>query len=239
MRLCINIDSFAVLRKMGNSIDPDPASAVILSDMAGTDSICCSLQENRKYFNENDIGRIKETVRSFFNLRIPATDEMIKIALQNKPDMVTIVPNQSTLSSQNNHLDLRTERDYLSEIIHRLNDAGISTSLLIEPEINQIKEAVRIGTDLVEINTNAYASAETDIEMTEELEKIRSASLAANKLKIGVFLGGGLNYQNLKAIASLNMVEEVILDQAVIARSSLVGLENSIKELLRIINDHR
>ena len=238
MRLCVNIDGFALLRKMGNGVDPDPVSAVVLSDMAGIDSICCSLQENRKYFDENDIGRIKESVRSFFNLRISATDEMIKIAVKNKPDMVTIVSNETNLSSQSNYLDLRTERDYLSEIVHRLNDAGIAVSFQIEPEISQIKEVARIGAGFVEISTNSYASAETDIEMTEELEKIRSASLAANKLKIGVFLGGGLNYQNLKAITALDMVEEVILDQAVIARSSLVGLDNSIKELLRIINSY-
>lgn len=235
MRLGINIDHYATIRQARHSFEPDPIAAALISDMAGADSIVMHLREDRRHINDDDLRRARETVKSFLNLEMAPVDEIVKIAIRTKPEMVTLVPEKREEITTEGGLDVVGLKEHLHDVICRFKEAGILVSLFIDPDMKQIKESSRVGADSVELHTGAYANAKTDYEMTEELEKLKTSALAASRLGLGVAAGHGLNYHNVKAIACIKEIEELNIGHTIVSRASLVGLEKAVQEMIRII----
>lgn len=235
VRLGVNVDHVATLREARKEESPDPIAAAVVADMAGADGIVCHLREDRRHIKDKDLFLLKEMVKTHLNLEMAATDEMVKIATDVVPDMVTLVPEKREEITTEGGLDVLGNTDSVEEVIAQLHTHNIVTSLFIDPEIRQIKAATKCGADYVELHTGMYAHAGDLSTVADELEKIRSMAMAATKLGLGVSAGHGLNYQNVREVAEIEQIEELNIGHAIIAKAVMVGLERAIREMRDLI----
>lgn len=235
VRLGVNVDHIATLREARKGKLPDPIAAAVLAEMAGAHGIVCHLREDRRHIKDKDLYLLKEIVKTHLNMEMAPTDEMVKIATEVVPDMVTLVPERREEVTTEGGLDVISNFEYLQEAITILRANNIVVSLFIDPDINQIKAAVRVKADYVELHTGNYANAESLHRVNDEMERIRSMAVAANKLGLGVSAGHGLNYQNVREIASIPQIEELNIGHAIIARAAMTGLERAVKDLLDLM----
>ena len=235
VRLGVNVDHVATLREARKEEFPDPIAAAVVADMAGADGIVCHLREDRRHIKDKDLFLLKEMVKTHLNLEMAATDEMVKIATDVVPDMVTLVPEKREEITTEGGLDVRGDTDWIEEVISQLHTHNIVTSLFIDPEIRQIKAAAKCGADYVELHTGMYAHAGDLSTVADELEKIRFMAMAATKLGLGVSAGHGLNYQNVREVVQIEQIEELNIGHAIIAKAVMVGLERAVREMLDLI----
>ncbi len=235
MRLGVNIDHVATLRQARKTYEPDPVAAAIICDLAGADGIVCHLREDRRHINDEDLRRIREVVKSTLNLEMAASDEMVRIAVKTKPEIVTLVPEKREELTTEGGLDVASHKDHLRDIIFRLKSAGIKVSVFIDPDIEQIKQCAAIDADIVEIHTGHYANAKTTSETDEEFERIRHAAIYAEKSGLSVCAGHGLNYHNVKDITEIEEIEELNIGHSIISRAVLTGLEKAVRDMAELI----
>jgi pyridoxine 5-phosphate synthase len=235
VRLGVNVDHVATLREARKGKLPDPVAAAVMAEMAGAHGIVCHLREDRRHIKDKDLYLLKEMVKTHLNMEMAPTDEMVKIATEVVPDMVTLVPERREELTTEGGLDVIANFEYLHEAIMILRANNIVVSLFIAPEINQIKAAARVKADYVELHTGMYARAESLNAVADELEKIRSMALAASKLGLGVSAGHGLNYQNVREVATIPQMEELNIGHAIVAKAVMVGVERAVREMLELI----
>jgi len=199
-KLGVNVDHVATIRQARGGAEPDPVTAAAIAELAGADGITIHLREDRRHIQDRDLKLLRQTVRTRLNLEMAATDEMVAIALQTKPDMCTLVPEKRLELTTEGGLDVRCNMESLKSAVDRLRGGGIPVSLFIDADPDQIKAADKVGADYIEIHTGIFAEA-TDWKSEEgELVRIENAVKLAQKLGIGVNAGHGLNYANIKRI---------------------------------------
>lgn len=235
VRLGVNIDHVATVREARKDRQPDPVAAAIVAEMAGADGIVCHLREDRRHIKDKDLYLLKEMVKTHLNLEMAATDQMVKIALEVVPDMVTLVPERREEITTEGGLDVVKNQEYLEETIATLQNHNIIVSVFIDPDIQQIKAAARVRADYVELHTGAYAHAESLNVINDELEKLRSLAAAAAKLRLGVSAGHGLNYQNVREVAAIPEIEELNIGHAIVGRAIMVGMERAVRDMLALM----
>ncbi len=234
-RLGVNVDHVATLREARKGKMPDPVAAAVIAETAGADGIVCHLREDRRHIKDKDLYLLKEVVKTHLNMEMAATDEMIKIAIEVLPDMVTLVPERREEITTEGGLDVVRHFDYIGDVIEMLKQQGIVVSLFIDPEIQQIKAAAKLNADYIEIHTGLYANAQDLATALDELEKIRSMAAAARKLGLGVSAGHGLNYQNVREVARIPQIEELNIGHSIVSKAVLVGMERAVQEMLTLI----
>lgn len=235
IRLCVNVDHIATIREARKGREPDPVTAAVLAEMAGADGIVCHLREDRRHIKDRDLNLLRKIVKTHLNMEMAATEEMVNIAINVLPDMVTLVPERRQELTTEGGLDVTANAAFYEDVISNLRSHNIVVSLFINPDIYQIKTAAKIGADYVELHTGMYADAEDLNQVVEELEKIKSMAIASAKLGLGVSAGHGLNYQNVSEIAKFGQIEELNIGHSIISRASLVGIEKSVRDMLTII----
>ena len=234
-RLGVNIDHVATLRQARGGTDPDPLTAAILVELAGADGLVVHLREDRRHIQDRDLTILREIVRTKLDLEMAADDAMAKIALRVKPDLVTLVPERRQELTTEGGLDVANHRERIQKIVDLLRDGGIPTSLFIEPSLDQIKAAHKIGAAYVELHTGRYANANRSKEEDEEFEAITQAAKLAYKLGLGVNAGHGLTYKNVKRLAKLPEIVEFNIGHSIIARSVMVGLVQAVREMKELV----
>lgn len=234
-KLGVNVDHVATIREARKTNEPDPVAAAIAAELAGADSIICHLREDRRHIQDRDLRLLREVVRTYLNLEMAATEQMVKIALAIVPDMVTLVPEKREEVTTEGGLDVQGHYDVLSEFIPTLQNAGILVSLFIDPNVEQIKAGARLQADYVEIHTGSYALARSSQAELAELEKIQHAAGIASKLGFAVAAGHGLTYQNVRPIAEIPEVEELNIGHTIVARAVLMGMDEAVRKMLATI----
>lgn len=235
-RLGVNIDHVATLRQARGGTDPDPLTAALLVELAGADGLVVHLREDRRHIQDRDLTLLREIVRTKLDLEMAADDDMAKIALSVKPDLVTLVPERRQELTTEGGLDLVNHRERIQKIVDLLRDGGIPASLFVEPTLDQIKAAHKIGAAYVELHTGRYANAKRSKEEDEEFESITQAAKLAYKLGLGVNAGHGLTYKNVKRLARLPEIVEFNIGHSIIARSVMVGLLQAVREMKELVN---
>jgi pyridoxine 5-phosphate synthase len=235
MRFSLNVDHVAVLRNARGEIQPDPVTAALLAEQAGVDGIVVHLREDRRHVNERDVRLLRELLTTKLDLEMAATDEIIKIACDVVPELATIVPEKRQELTTEGGISVIDNITRLKSAIIDLHNADVEVSLFIEPDIDQIDAAAEISSDYIEIHTGVFANAVSEEEQFDELEKIRLAAKHAKKLGLGVNAGHGLNYQNIKIFRELTDIDEVSIGQAVIARAVFIGLNEAIREMIKLV----
>ncbi len=234
-RLAVNIDHVATLREARKGVEPDPIHAAVLAEIAGADGIIVHLREDRRHIQERDLRLLKDIVKTKLNLEMDATQDMVKIALDIKPDVATIVPEKRQELTTEGGLEVALNKDHLKAIILLLHDGGIKVSLFIDPDMEQIKAAHKINTDFIEIHTGRYANAKLQSDQDAEFENIVNTCKIAQKLGLGINAGHGLNYQNVKRLAQLKEIDEFNIGHSIVSKAVLVGMERAVREMKELI----
>lgn len=234
-RLSVNVDHIATVRQARKGIEPDPVTGALLAEIAGADSITVHLREDRRHIQGRDLILLRKMVKTRLNLEMAATSEMQKIALEVKPDMITIVPEKRQELTTEGGLDVKTNKDYLKKYIEAIKDSGIKVNLFVDPEPDQIKAAHMVNASGVEIHTGRYAELKNEKEIEAEFAKINNAVLLATKLKLNVHAGHGLDYRSIKRIAEIKEISEFAIGFSIIARSIFVGIEKAVREMKEMV----
>lgn len=235
MKLCINIDHIATLRQARRESSPDPVIAAGICELAGVDGIVCHLREDRRHINDRDLQILREVVKTKLDLEMAATDEMVKIAIMTKPEMVTLVPEKREEITTEGGLDIVRYKTKISDAIDKIKEHNIKVSVFIDPLPENVDLALEVGSDMIEIHTGVYANTIDIGQKIIELEKIRQIANMAKELAIGVNAGHGLNYLNIVPLANIEEIDEVSIGHSIIARAVFVGLDRAVKEMLEII----
>jgi pyridoxine 5-phosphate synthase len=235
VKLGVNVDHVATVRQARKTDEPDPIAAAIMAELAGADGIVAHLRGDRRHIQDRDLLLLREVVRTHLNLEMAATEAMVKIALDVKPDMVTLVPEEPEEVTTEGGLDVLQSQESLSETIPQLRDEGIVVSIFVDPDVNQIKAAAKLRTDYVEIHTGLYAEAKDASEELTELEKIQETAIVASKLGFGVSAGHGLTYQNVRPVAEIKEVEELNIGHTIVSRAIMTGMEQAVREMINLI----
>ncbi len=234
-KLGVNIDHVATIRQARMGIEPDPVHAAVLAELAGADGITIHLREDRRHIQDRDLRVLRETVKVPLNLEMAASEEIISIALEVRPEMCTLVPEKREELTTEGGLDVRMNRDKVASAIRRLRDGGMFVSLFIDPDLDQVKESRKVGADAVEIHTGSYADARTYEASIRELEKIQEACKLAGKVGLVVNAGHGLCYRNVRQIAKIKEVYELNIGHSIVSRAVLVGMERAVREMKALI----
>ncbi len=235
MRLAVNIDHIATLRNARGEQEPDPVVAALLAEKCGAAGIVCHLREDRRHIKDHDLARLRLAVTTKLDLEMAMTRELQQIALKTKPELITLVPEKREELTTEGGFDIARHFDVLKEYLKPFRPAGIEVSLFIEPEKKAIDLAKQAGADMVELHTGLYALKKEGEEQAKELQRIREAAAFARVLGLKVVAGHGLNYLNIAPFRDIAEIEEVSIGHAIIARAVLTGLEEAVREMLRII----
>ena len=235
IKLAINVDHVATLREARGISEPDPVLAAGICELAGAEGIVVHLREDRRHIQDRDVRLLRQTVKTKLNLEMGATEEIIKFALDIRPDMVTLVPEKRKELTTEGGLNVAAQKKKLKTVIARMNDAGIPVSLFIDPDSRQIRASKDVGATFVEIHTGRYADATSDAETDREFELIAAAAEEAYEAGLRVNAGHGLNYINTARIAALETIEELSIGHAVMARAIFVGLDQAVREMLGLM----
>ena len=232
--LGVNIDHIANVRQARKTIEPDPVQFAFLAELGGADSITIHLREDRRHIQDRDAFLLKEIIKTKLNLEMAATDEMLEISKKLLPDFVTLVPEKREEVTTEGGLDVKKNVKYLKNFVTSLKDSNIEVSAFIDPLSEQINYSKEIGFDFIELHTGKYAELK-GYEQYEELQKIIESTHEANDLGLVVNAGHGLNYNNVKEIASINNMNELNIGHSIVARALAIGLEKSVREMKSLI----
>ena len=238
LRLGVNIDHVATIRNARGRDHPDPVRAAEIVARAGGDGITAHLREDRRHIRDDDLRRIQEAIGLPLNLEMAATDEMLAIALDDRPHAACIVPEKREERTTEGGLDAAGQHNHLQPIVSRLLDAGIRVSLFIGPDERQIEAAVRLGAPVVELHTGEYAHAKGE-QVAFELKRIADMAALAAKNGIEPHAGHGLTYDNVQPIAAIPQLAELNIGHFLIGEAVFVGLEAAIRQMRELMDAAR
>jgi pyridoxine 5-phosphate synthase len=232
VRLYVNVDHVATLRQQRDTRHPDPVLAAGLCELAGADGITVHLREDRRHIQDRDVRLLRETVRGTFNLEMAAVEEMVKVALEVRPDFCTLVPERREERTTEGGLDVRGRQDQIEAVARRLAGANVAVSLFVDPDPEAIEAAAGLGAGTVELHTGDYSRAKLHgRQARQELARLAVAARAVVDAGMRLAAGHGLDQANVGPVAALPELEELNIGHGLVARAVMVGLERAVSEL--------
>jgi pyridoxine 5-phosphate synthase len=244
IELGVNIDHVATLRQARRTHEPDPVWAAVEAHLGGADGITVHLREDRRHIQDEDVRRLRDLVHIKLNLECAATKEMIDIACRVKPEMAMLVPEGRHEITTEGGLDVAGQEGALRDVVKRLGDAGIVTSVFIDADVRQVEAAARIGARVCEVHTGPYAHAfhakGRDAEspaVVAELDRIRLAGDAIRALGMRFNAGHALTYFNVQPVAALRGVRELHIGHAIVSRAVFTGLREAVRQMKALMRE--
>ena len=238
-RLGINIDHVATIRNARGESYPEPLRAALEAEKSGANSITIHLREDRRHIRDYDLKNIKKKLKIPLNLEIAPTNEMLNIAIKNKPNFVCIVPEKRNELTTEGGLNILKNKKILKKIVSKLKKKKIRISLFIEPLLSNVELAFMLGVDCVELHTGTFCNLfnKKHKKKTEVVYiKIKQCASYAKNLGLDVHAGHGLTYRSAYQISKIEEISEFNIGHFIVAESIFLGLKNSIKQFKKIIN---
>jgi pyridoxine 5-phosphate synthase len=235
MKLAVNVDHFATIREARQSNEPEPVLAALLSEQAGAEGIVCHIRGDRRHIKERDLMVFRQVIKTKLNIEMAATEEMKTIALEIRPDVVSLVPEREEELTTEGGLDVISIEPHLASHIQELKNAGIRVSIFVDPDLKQIQACHKVGVDLIEINTGKYADSKPGEERQKALDEIKKSAEFGHKLGMEIHAGHGLDYRNIRPVADIPEITEFSIGFAIVARAAIVGIEEAVKEMIVLI----
>ena len=239
-RLNVNIDHVATVRQARRAPEPSVIAAAMACEQAGADGITVHLRGDRRHIQDKDVHLLRDSVSTYLNLEMAATEEMLKVALDTKPDAVTLVAERPDEITTEGGLDVKANVSIVRAAVARLRQGNVLASLFIDPDPLQIEVAHEVGAQQVELCTAAYAEAtlgargihgEGAARASQELRRLREGAALATQYGLHVAAGHGLTYRNIGAVAAIVEITEFNIGHNIIARAVFTGLANAVKEM--------
>ncbi len=244
IELGVNIDHIATVREARRTWEPDPVWAAVEAHLGGADGITVHLREDRRHIQDDDVRRLRELTHIKLNLEMAPTDEMVGIARVMKPEMAMLVPEGRHEVTTEGGLDILAQEGRLREVVARLAEGGIVTSVFIDVEPAQVEAAARIGARVCELHTGPYAHAFHERgrdagspAVVAELGRLRSAGEAVLAHGMRFNAGHALNYFNVQPVAALPGVRELHIGHAIVSRALFIGMREAVREMKRLIRE--
>jgi pyridoxine 5-phosphate synthase len=236
MELSVNIDHVATVREARKEEFPDPVHAAVEAELGGADGITVHLRGDRRHIKERDVNVLKQIIKTDLNVEMAATQEMARIATDAKPDRVTLVPEAPGEVTTQGGLNLLNLQQDLKLFISDLKKNGMRVGIFIDPDMEQVKEAVRVGAQYIEINTNEYTKTQR---VKDEVIRIARVAKAARREGLIVHAGHGIDYRNITPLLNITEIIGYSIGYAIIARALFVGLRQAVHEMVDIIKGAR
>lgn len=243
-RLNVNIDHVATVRQARRAPEPSLVAAAMLCEQAGADGITIHLRGDRRHIQDADLRVLRASVTTYLNLEIAATEEMLQVALEIRPDAVSLVPESANEITTEGGLNVTGNVAIIRAMVNRLRGAGILASLFIDPDPKQIEAAHDVSAQQIELCTAAYADAtlgatgfhgEGSMRVAQELRRLRDGAILGKQYGLLIAAGHGLTYRNVGAVAAISEVSEFNIGHNIIARSIFIGLERAVTEMREAI----
>jgi len=238
LRLGVNIDHVATIRNARGGDHPDPVRAAIMAAGAGADGITAHLREDRRHITDEDIDRLMAEIDLPLNLEMAATEEMLAIALAHRPHAACIVPEKREERTTEGGLDAAGQHNHLAFYVDKLGAANIRVSLFIEPSVEQVEAALRLGAPVVELHTGRYAHVEGE-ERATELRRIADCAALAVRNGIEPHAGHGLTFDNVVAVAAIPQLAELNIGHFLVGEAIFTGLEESVRAMRQLMDAAR
>jgi len=236
-RLGVNIDHVATVRNARGSLHPDPASIAKHVMKCGAHSITIHLREDRRHIRDSDVIEICKNKKIITNLEISLNEEILKIALRNKPNFICIVPEKRKEVTTEGGLNLSKNLNKIQKIIKKFKKLKIRTSLFIDPNLRDIKIAKELDVDCIELHTGKISDLiKNKKNYTKEYKKIKKCCEVAKRIGLEVHAGHGLDYKTTAILSKLKEIEEFNIGHFIIGESIIHGLKNTIKKFKKISN---
>ena len=245
--LGVNVDHVATLRQAryrdestthGGFVEPDPAALAWLAEDAGADGITMHVREDRRHVQVEDVRRYLERKRTRLNLEVSLAPEMVELALELKPESVCLVPENRKEVTTEGGLDVVGNLSRSREAVRAFIDAGIPTSMFIDPDSAQLEASAEIGSPWVELHTGSFARAwYRPDDRDRELAILRKGMEVGVSLGLRVNAGHGINYDNVEGAKTLKEVYEYNIGHSIIARSLTHGLAEAVQTMRRMLNE--
>ncbi len=245
MLLGVNIDHTATLRQAryrdrgrtcGQIVEPDPVALALAAEQAGADGITVHLREDRRHIQREDAERLRAGLKTRLNLEMACTENMLRFALDLRPDTICMVPENRTEVTTEGGLDVAAQKKRVSLTAEKLSSAGIAVSLFIDPEPKQIEAAKETGAPYVELHTGAFANAWHQPERRrKEFANLERALEQAHKLGLTANAGHGINYVNIADIRRLPSLRELNIGHSIISRALSTGITEAVSEMKRLM----
>ena len=243
-RLNVNIDHVATVRQARRAPEPSLVAAAMICEQAGADGITVHLRGDRRHIQDDDLYVLRRAVTTYLNVEMAATEEMMKIAIDVKPDAVSLVPENYGEITTEGGLNVRANMAIVRAAVNKLRDSGIMASLFIDPEPEQIEAAREVNAQQVELCTAAYAEAtlgasairgEGAARAHHELRRLSEGAALAAQYGLHVAAGHGLTTRNVSAVARIGEVSEFNIGHHIVSQAVFVGLERAVKEMREAI----
>lgn len=234
-RLGVNIDHLATVRQARKIATPDPVESLPILVCCGVHQVTLHLREDRRHIQDHDLKRVIEAKALPVNLEMAATDDMVAVVRECRPQTCTLVPEKREEITTEGGLDLVRNFDRLKSVVPRLAEAGMKVSLFIDPDPAQIEKAVALGVGAVELHTGGYCEAYGTRDQKKEWDRLKVATALGKREGLAIYAGHGLNRNNLREVTDIPGIEEVNIGHSIVARALFIGLEAAIKEILEIL----
>ncbi len=238
IRLGVNIDHVATLRQVRGVSYPDPLYAALVAEQSGADSITLHLREDRRHIQDHDVRRLRAALQTRMNLEMAATDAMVAIARDVRPQDVCLVPEKRAELTTEGGLDVAGQLARLREVCAALRETGSRVSLFIDPEPAQLEASLAAGAPVVELHTGAYAEA-TGEHQAKELMRLVEAARFGAQIGLTVHAGHGLHYHNVQPVAAIPEIVELNIGHAIVARAVFDGLARAVGDMRSLMVEAR
>jgi pyridoxine 5-phosphate synthase len=235
IELGVNIDHVATVRQARRTYEPDPVIAAALAEQGGADGITFHLREDRRHIQDRDVELLVQTVTVKTNMEIACAEEVVGIACRVNPDWALLVPESREEVTTEGGLDVGGDNGRIAKAVQKLKDADILVSLFIDPDLQQIAAAAKLGVDAVELHTGPYALAKREAQ-TAELARLSDAGRATTAAGMRLHAGHGLNYTNVRAVAAIPQMTELNIGHSIVSRAVMVGMKEAVTEMRRILD---
>jgi pyridoxine 5-phosphate synthase len=240
MRVYVNIDHVATVRQARRTDEPDPVRAAVLAELGGADGLTVHLREDRRHVQDRDVDLLLQTARTPINLELAASSDIVDLACAWRPAQATLVPERREEVTTEGGLSLSDEaqRSATHEALKRLSEAGIRTSLFVDPDADVIHASSDLGVDAVELHTGEYANAR-GAEREAQLDRLVEAAREARSCGLAVHAGHGLTYENVAPVAAIEEIEELNIGHSIVSRAVLVGMERAVRDMVGAVRRAR
>jgi len=228
IRLGVNVDHVATVRQARRGEQPDPVELALAAEGAGADSIVAHLREDRRHIQDRDVARLRKRLKTFLNLEMGLSADIVSVALRVAPRRVTLVPEKRQELTTEGGLDVAGRLEKVRRAVRRFQDRRIEVSLFIDPDLEQVAAAHRSGARIIELHTGSYANAR---KKAPELRHLAAAARAARREGMFVAAGHGLTLSNVRAVAAVPEIEELNIGHSIVARALAVGLARAVGEM--------